>query len=100
MDFKRVTQKHPATIYFLLTFLISWVGAFILVAPKLFSSQPIPKMDGILMFPTMLLGPVAASIILIALTEGMPGFRDLLQRMSKWKMAVKWYLIALSIPPF
>ncbi len=100
MDFKRVTQKHPATIYFVLTFLISWVGAFILVAPKLFSSQPIPKMDGILMFPIMLLGPVAASIILIALTDGIAGFRDLLQRMGKWKVPVKWYLIALSIPPF
>jgi membrane protease YdiL (CAAX protease family) len=99
MDFKRVTQKYPATIYFVLTFLISWVGAFILIAPKLFSSQPIPKMDGILMFPIMLLGPVAASIILIAVTEGMPGFRDLFQRMGKWKVPVKWYLIALSIPP-
>jgi membrane protease YdiL (CAAX protease family) len=100
MDFKRVTQRHPATIYFALTFLISWVGALILVAPKLISSRPIPKMDGILMFPIMLLGPVATSIILIALTEGTAGLRDLLQRMGKWKLPAKWYLIALIIPPF
>src|SRR5260370_8483709 len=99
MNFKRFAQKHPAILYFLVTFTISWLGAFILVAPKLLSRQPIAKMDGILMFPVMLLGPVGASIILIILAEGRTGFRNLFSRMSKWKVPIKWYVISFIIPP-
>ena len=99
MNYKKFTQNHPAIIYFLVTFIISWIGAFILVAPKLVGGQPIAKMDGILMFPIMLLGPAAASIILTTLTEGRTGLRNLLSRMGKWKVPIKWYVIALVVPP-
>jgi len=96
---KKFIKKHPVTCYFILTFFLSWLGAFILVAPKLFSGQSIPKMDGILMFPLMLIGPVAASITLTALTEGKHGVKNLLSRISKWKAPLKWYLTAFIIPP-
>jgi uncharacterized protein len=99
MAFKNFTQKHPAATYFITAFTISWLGAFILVAPKLINKQPIPKMDGILMFPIMLIGPVAAAIILTASVEGSTGIRNLFSKMGKWKVPVKWYVTALIIPP-
>ena len=99
MNIKSFIRRHPVASYFTATFVISWLGAFILVAPKLFSGQSIPKMDGILMFPIMLTGPASAGIILTALTEGKTGLRNLMSRIGKWKVPVRWYLIALLIPP-
>src|SRR5258706_9004931 len=89
--FKKFIKKHLVACYFILTFFLSWLGAFILVAPGLFSGQSIPKMDGILMFPLMLIGPVAASITLTSLTERKTGVRNLLSRIGKWKASLKWY---------
>ncbi len=99
MSLKDLNQKHPVTVYFIMAFTISWLGAFIVVAPKLLSGQPIPKIDGILMFPAMIIGPAAASIVLTAITEGKTGLRNLRSRMGKWKVPVKWYLVATLIPP-
>jgi membrane protease YdiL (CAAX protease family) len=99
MNFKNLTQKYPISTYFITTFIISWLGAFILIAPKLFSRQAISTTDGILMFPVMIVGPVAASIILTKMNEGKTGIRNLGSRMGKWKVPVKWYLLALITPP-
>ena len=99
MNLKKLVQRNPTASYFIITFVISWLGAFILVSPKLFSGQAIPKMDGILMFPLMLIGPVAASFTLTYLTEGKTGIRNFFSRMGKWKAPLKSYVIAFIIPP-
>jgi len=99
MSSRNYIQRHPAASYFILTFLISWLGASLVVAPKLFNGEPIPKMDGILMFPIMLVGPVAASIILTALCGGKAALRALLERILRWRVPIKWYFISLAIPP-
>lgn len=99
MSLKNLIQKHPVSCYFIIAFTISWLGALIVVAPKLLSGQPIPKMDGILMFPVMIIGPAIAGITLTAVTEGKTGLRNLRSRMGKWKVPGKWYLVAFLIPP-
>jgi uncharacterized protein len=99
MNLKLFVERHPATCYFILTFSISWLGALGLIANKLFHGQSIPKMDGILMFPIMLLGPTGASLILTRQTEGKAGLRNLGSSMSRWKLPLKWYLISFLIPP-
>jgi membrane protease YdiL (CAAX protease family) len=99
MNYKNYIRRHPVSSYFQITFAISWLGAFIIAAPKLFRGQPIPKMDGILMFPIMLAGPVGASIILTSFTEGKSGLRNIWTRMGKWKVPVRWYIPVLILPP-
>jgi uncharacterized protein len=63
MNSKSFLQRHPVVPYFVTAFLISWLGAFIVVAPKLLQGQQIPRLDGLLMFPVMLLGPSVAGIV-------------------------------------
>ncbi|MBS1669232.1 MAG: CPBP family intramembrane metalloprotease [Bacteroidetes bacterium] len=99
MNYKNIIVRHPITSYFIGTFAISWLGAFILVSSKLFSGQAIPKMDGILMFPLMLIGPVAASLALTQLAEKKTGIRNLFSQMGEWKAPFKWYAIVFVIPP-
>jgi uncharacterized protein len=98
MGMKVFIQKRPVTFYFTLTFLISWLGAFALVANKLIHGVAIPKLDGILMFPIMLLGPFVSGIVLTGITGGKKALKDLIARLNPTRILKPWFL-ALLIPP-
>jgi uncharacterized protein len=99
MNIKNLIHKHPVSAYFILTFFVSWSGALIIVAPKLFSDQPVPYFDGILIFPVLLTGPLLAGIILNIVVGGKQSLRDMFSRMIKFRIPFKWYLPAVIIPP-
>jgi membrane protease YdiL (CAAX protease family) len=91
-------RRHPVVCYFGLTFLLSWLGAFLVAAPHLLRGQPLPKLTGILMFPAMLVGPSASGILLTRLFDGPAGLRDLFSHMRRFRFPAPWYA-ALLIPP-
>ena len=95
---QRFAQGHPVITYFTLTYLVSWTGAFLLVAPKIWRGQPVPKLDGLLMFPVMLMGPSFVGIILTRIVDGKTGLRDLFRRMWKVQFPAVWFA-AILIPP-
>ena len=98
MSAKTFIRKYPVAGYFVFTFFISWMGAFLLVAGKLLNHEPIPAFDGIIMFPIMLLGPAISGIILTRFQGGVQGVRELFGRM-KPSPAKKAWLLSLFIPP-
>ena len=81
--------------YFILTFVISWIGALAVAAPHLLRGEPIPKFAGIVMFPVMLLGPAIAGMV-FSVTKG-AGIRALFRRMTA-PFSLRW-LGVLLVPP-
>lgn len=91
-------RRHPALVYFALTFAMSWSGALLLVAPHLLRGEPVSKTTGLIVFPVMLLGPAISGIALTGLIDGREGLRSLLARMRPRREHARWY-VALAVPP-
>lgn len=92
-DFVRV---HPVAIYFSLTFLISWGAILILVGPE---GIPATADQAVVLGMAMLLGPSIAGILLTGLVSGGIGLRELLSRLLRWRVGIRWYVVALLTAP-
>ena len=79
-------------IFFVLAYALSWSWAIPLAAAHLV----VRRGEG---WPThypMLLAPAIAAVVVTAWTMGRPGVRDLLARIARWRVPVRWWLAALS----
>jgi uncharacterized protein len=95
-------RARPVLAYFVLTFLISWGGALLLI-PALFGRIPVPdaEMDRLFMYPLLITvaGPPVAAVVIAALIDGRAGLRELRSRLGRWRVAARWYGLALLGPP-
>jgi len=97
---KTFVMKHPVVIYFVLTFLISWGGILVVLGPGAFTGATEPT-DAKLPFIylAMLAGPTVAGLLLAGGVAGKAGFRELLSRLLMWRVAARWYAVALLSAP-
>ena len=98
MQAKAIVSRHPILSYFVMTYLISWGGALLVALPTLSRGQQVSQLTGMISFPIMLLGPSVTGITLTAVLDGKRGLRDLLSRLSRWRVGLRWYAVLL-IPP-
>jgi uncharacterized protein len=95
-------ERHPLLSYFALAFAISWdvVLIVIVVGPGGILATK-EQFETLILFvgPAMLLGPSVAGILLTGLLYGKAGFRDLLARMTRWRVGARWYFVALLTAP-
>jgi membrane protease YdiL (CAAX protease family) len=91
-----LARRHPLIAYFLLAFGISW-GGVALVAGPLGPSAGAAIMVGLLL--VIAAGPTVACLILTGVLDGRAGYRDLLARLTRWRVAPRWYAVALLLNP-
>jgi membrane protease YdiL (CAAX protease family) len=93
-------KSHPVLTYFTLTFAISWGGVLILGAPYGMptASEQFDKVWPVVLLPYFF-GPSLASILLTGLVSGRSGWRELLSRLVRWRVNVRWYAVALLTAP-
>jgi uncharacterized protein len=75
-----VVKRHPVIAFFVLAYAISW-GALPFEAVRFLPS-----------------GPFFAALIVIPITQGWAGMRELGSRMIRWRVRWYWYALALSLP--
>ncbi len=91
-------KRHSLIIYFVLAFLISWIGVYVVIAPKFWAGSDIEFSDlGVMAF-AMLNGPFFAGLLMTYLADGKKGIKNLFAKMKKYKVAGRWYLPLLIFP--
>jgi membrane protease YdiL (CAAX protease family) len=79
-------HQHRMTAFFVLAYLVAW-------APWPFYEA------GVLPEPMFVAGgPLVAALVVIGLTDGRVGYRQLLSRLLRWRVGWGWYLVALGFP--
>jgi hypothetical protein len=73
-------RRHPIVTFFVLSYAISW-GAL--------------PIESVRFLPS---GPLFAALIVIPLTQGWSGLRELGSRMIRWRVRWYWYAAALGLP--
>src|SRR5215211_6576499 len=97
---KAFIKTHPLLSFFTLAFVISWAGVIMVVGPSGISANKLPSdMRIALLFPTMLLGPSVAGLLLTGLLYGREGFRELRSRLLRWRVRARWWAVALLTAP-
>ena len=98
---KPFIKGHPLLSYFALAFAISWGAILVVVGfgPGGFSATP-EQFRAVFPYalPAMLAGPSVAGILLTGLLHGRAGMRGLLSRLLRWRVAARWYAVALVLP--
>ena len=97
---KSFINRYSALLYFVLTFAITWGCMALVAAPEGFpiSKQKLDEL-GPMVYVGMLIGPSLSGLLLTALDSGKQGFRDLWAKLSKWRVGIQWYAIALLATP-
>jgi uncharacterized protein len=49
--------------------------------------------------PLLVLGPFVGGIVMTALVDGRPGFRELRERLCRWRVGARWYAAAVLAGP-
>jgi uncharacterized protein len=75
-----VVKRHPVIAFFVLAYAISW-GALPFEAVRFLPS-----------------GPFFAALIVIPITQGWAGMRELGSRMIRWRVRWYWYAVAIGLP--
>jgi len=97
---KAVVTRRPVSTYYALVFAMSWAGVLIVVGPDGFpgTNEQVQRLMPFVI-PALLIGPAFGGPLLTGLVHGRAGLRECLSRMLKWRVAVRWYAVALSTAP-
>lgn len=91
-------QRHALGLYFILVFLVSWLGSYLAVGTRLLRGE-LPELSDIgLMAIPMLGAPFGAGILMIYFANGRKGLEHLCSRMRKWRVRGRWYLPLAIFP--
>jgi membrane protease YdiL (CAAX protease family) len=103
---KTLVARYPLRAYFALSFSLTWlawlpyilgrtgVGVLPVRVPEVLGSA---QTLGIL--PGAYLGPITSAFVVTAVADGRPGLRRWAARLVRWRVRVRWYLLALVAVP-
>lgn len=93
------SQRWGTTLYFILTFAISWGGILWAVGFGGLGDTAALEANLPIIYAATLAGPTVAGLLMIALVGGRDGLRGLLGRLVRWRVSARWYAVALLAAP-
>ena len=94
-NLKVFIKKHPLLVYYCVVFVISWGCILVAFGPAGVLTKEAVYFIG----PISLAGPSIAGILLTIIVNGKGGLRDLLSRLFRWRVGLRWYAVALLTAP-
>lgn len=91
-------ERHPAAAFVLLTFVLSWLFWVPGVIVFLRQREPVITTGPLLLALLGSYGPTFAAFALTGLARGRPGVRELAGRYLKWRVGVRWPVLAFFLP--
>jgi uncharacterized protein len=94
-------KRHPVLTFYTLAFAISWGGVLMVVGGPGAIPGTTEQVERLLPLAMLLwlAGPSVTGLLLTGLIDGRAGLRDLLTRMTRWRVGVRWYAVALLTAP-
>ncbi len=96
-----VIRRHPVRTFYALVFAIGW-GAILLIVGGPGAIPDAPERVQRLFVPVLLAwfaGPSISGVLMTGLLFGRSGLRELLVRLSRWRVSLRWYAAALLTGP-
>ncbi len=92
-DRRHIVAQHPILTFFVIAYAFSWAIGGLLIADY----------QGLISVPKALhyasaFGPAVAAVIVTALSSGRDGLADLWQRLTHWRVGLRWWLIGVGTP--
>ena len=91
-------RRQPVASYFLMVFLIAWGGSILGIGSKFLQNEILGLQDVIPAGIAMIGAPCFVGLAWTYICGGRQGMRDLWARMTKWKVPIRWYAVALIFP--
>jgi membrane protease YdiL (CAAX protease family) len=93
-------KRHAVVTYYAFVFAISWGGVFIVVGPTGFpgTAAQVERLMPLVIL-ALLLGPALGGPVLTGLVYGRSGLQAFLARLLNWRVAARWYAVALLTAP-
>ena len=90
-----MVARHPAAAFLVMAFGFGWTSMIpILLSEDGFGVLPIELPLTLVQTLATLLGLAVPAFLVTAATGGKEGVRDLLSRLLRWRVGIRWYLIA------
>src|SRR5687768_9866137 len=98
---KAFVERHPLLSFYALAFAITWGGLIMVVGgpSEILGSPELLGTRFALVMLAWLAGPSVAGILMTGLLHGRAGLRDLLTRVTRWRVGARWYAVALLTAP-
>ncbi len=87
-------KKHPVVWFYILAFSISWLG----MGSAALGSYGIAPFDSpyfLILSIFYAIGPALAAVIVLRVTRGKAGVRDLDKGLIQWRVSLVWYILAI-----
>jgi membrane protease YdiL (CAAX protease family) len=92
---RQLVARHPVATFLIACYALNWL----VVLPLLRVRGGLPFQLGLWESLGSILGVALLAFLVVAASGGRAGVRDLAGRCLRWRVGVRWYLVALVAPP-